>query len=358
MANTIEVFFTPIDKVSNEVWAGVAQRKTLEAKEEKGTKGYPLSISSNPRNTTMVNLAVWNMKDCIVLNDANGHPVLDKEGIPVQVLAQLKNPLSEWDRCVHDAIVSIVVAGKKYFTPTDILRVLYGKTHDKKFIPTEEQVRRVNGAVWKISETKILLKFKDEAIKMSCYRYSKSKKYMEGEFEIRENLLPIKEFRMKGKNGLYAIGYEYDRELNNWDNLPALYRYSSPKKQVAKIDLKNNDNLLNTPVRKEDMTITIEHYLHRKINFMYNKNVANSLHIETILKDLGFIQRSIDELDKSKRNKIYQRMESILNFWKVQGTFIADWKWESVPRKITETIDARNLKKGKLVIILLPQSEA
>ena len=361
MANTIEVFFTPIDKVSNEVWAGVAQRKTLEKWQQDKKRGYDLPISPAATQITSVNLAVWNTSDTVEVTDINGNAVLDSENRPLLVLKEIKNsqnPLNEWDRCIHDAIVSLVVDGCKDFTPVDILRILYGIPNDTSFIPTKDQILRVNESVWKIANTKIKLNFKDEAIGMSRkqYMFKKSKKFMTGEFEINEDLLTLSDVRIKGKDGVYAIGYHYHGDLNDWDELPALYRYASPKKQVARIEMASgNNNIFDTRInnkqmlRKDDSVITLEHYLHRKLNAMHSKNVSNVLHIETILKDLNYISSSIDELDKFKRNRFYQKIESVLNIWKSKN-YISDWKWEKANRKTSEGFDNRPLRKGKLVI--------
>ena len=62
-----DIYYTPIDKVSGEVWCGKAQQKTLDVYKETEAMGYDLQISED-----YVNVAVWNKADTRVLTDMNG----------------------------------------------------------------------------------------------------------------------------------------------------------------------------------------------------------------------------------------------------------------------------------------------
>ena len=139
-----DIYYTPIDKVSGEVWCGRAQQKTLDVYKETDAMGYDLQISEDH-----VNLAVWSKSDTRVLTDRNGIAILDSSGNPTIVLDKgIKStgfPLDEWDRCVHDAIVSLVVVGKcKMLHPAEILKVVCGISSTDSFMPADSLLKKVD----------------------------------------------------------------------------------------------------------------------------------------------------------------------------------------------------------------------
>lgn len=363
-----DIYYTPIDKLSGEVWCGRAQQKTLDAYKETDAMGYDLQISED-----YVNVAVWNKADTRVLTNQNGIAILDSSGNPTIVLDKgIKStgfPLDEWDRCVHDAIVSLVVVSKcKMFHPAEILKVVCGIPSTQSFMPTEKLLKKVDASVQKISMTKIRLDFTREAQgnQKKLYSQCKSEKFKNGNFMISAYLLPIEIDYSREKP------YRYLGDPDVWDELPALYRYASPKKQVASIKL-NETNVFDTKatvksadgekklfMRKDEKAIILEHYLHRRINAMYSRKVAHSILIEPMLKDLHLVKESIDELDKYQKNRIIRKIETLLDIWIEKG-FIISWRWDHAVREenlMADTgIKKRVLKKGKLIIGLPDKSK-
>ena len=363
-----DIYYTPIDKVSGEVWCGRAQQKTLDVYKETDAMGYDLQISEDH-----VNLAVWNKLDTRVLTNMNGSAILDSSGNPTIVLDKgIKStgfPLDEWDRCVHDAIVSLVVVGKcKMLHPAEILKVVCGIPSTESFTPTDNLLKKVDASVQKISMTKIRLNFTREAqgSQKKVYSRCRSEKFRNGDFMIDAYLLPIEIDYSREKP------YRYLGDPDVWDDLPALYRYASPKKQIASIKL-NESNIFDTKatvrsaggpkklyIRNDERAVVLEHYLHRRINAMYSRKVSNVILIETMFKEVHLVETSIDELDKYQKNKIMKKIEILLDIWIEKG-FIASWKWDHAVRENKGFGDAdikkRVLKKGKLIIGLLEKSK-
>lgn len=361
-----DIYYTPIDKVSGEVWCGRAQQKTLDVYKETEAMGYDFQMSED-----YVNLAVWNKSDTRVLTDRNGIAILDSSGNPTIVLDKgIKStgfPLDEWDRCVHDAIVSLVVVGKcKMLHPAEILKVVCGIPSTESFTPADNLLKKVDASVQKISMTKIRLNFTREAqgSQRKMYSHCRSEKFRNGDFMIDAYLLPIEIDYSREKP------YRYLGDPDVWDDLPALYRYASPKKQIASIKL-NECNILDTKttasdgqkklyIRKDGRAIVLEHYLHRRINSMYSPKISHTILVEPMFKELHFVETSIDELDKYQKNKIMKKIETLLDIWTEKG-FIASWRWDHAVRENQGFGDAdikkRVLKKGKLIIGLPEKSK-
>lgn len=343
----INSFFSPIDKVSNETFSGKAQQEIVDRK----ALYYDVDVAKKGTKPINIQLAVWNEhEEKIPMLDEEGEVRLDSNGDPIYVIATYNHQLNLFDRVVHDAIVSIVSEGVKDFTPIDILSVICGKVQGQRIFPTEEQIADIDLAVRKIAETRIILDFKNEAIKYSEYgkKFKKRKNPKSGEdatFTINENLVSLKIQKYLNKCKGKEIVYHY-----TGDEMPALYRYSNPKNQVLKVGLKEKENLLNVPLKFSVDEEKLKTFLLHKINAMHSKNVSNALHIETILKSLNMIETSIYELDKYKRNKVYGKIETILNYWQESDKLIKDWHWEPALSKAITDTSSRPLKKGKLVI--------
>ena len=360
--NKVNTLYSPIDKVSNQTWSSAAQQKTLDVVKNDSGFCYDLDVAKKESKEPInVHLAVWNLNDCIPAHDKDGNLIYDsKTGEPAKIVASLNHPLSEYDRIIHDSILSLLLAGKTQFTPIDIIRIVTGRVGaDERVRPTDEQIKQVHYSICRLSNTRIVLTFENEAVKVSDYKKHFRKKIKDGvdvTYKIDEIIMPIR-IASYTENNLSEISYEYighiedwQTNLDSWDNLPALYRYSAPKHQIMNLDLKKKNNVLNVPLSLTVDNEELKIYLNVKINAMKRRNVSNSLHIETILKDLKVINESIDELDKDRRTQIYKKIETLLNYWKDESHYITEWHWKPCQKKNSHSTKDRPLKKGMLVV--------
>ena len=231
----------------------------------------------------------------------------DLEGV------EINKEITPNDWHVHNSIVSLYIdGGNEYITPLMIYRTMTGNPNAEL---TPNRKESILESVARCSGIKIRIDSTEEAKAWGMDRL-----IYEG------NLLYIEK----------VIG-EYNGRVDEWFHIirrPILYDYANAKNQVARMDIK----LLNTPINKNDETLTLQGYLQNRILSMKGPNVSRNIKYETIYKKLNINAATPGALRK-KQTKIRDATKTILEFWK-ENDFIKDFKENTGPKnsKVSITI--------------------
>lgn len=209
--------------------------------------------------------------------------------------------ITQYDREVHDAIVSLYVDGEnEYITPLMIYRTMTGNPNAKL---TDKIFNDISEAIERCSLTRVYIDATGE-VEGKGYNIEKP--------IYKENLLYVRSVK-----GLH------NGEMGEWLQIiqpPILYKYANSKNQVARMDIK----LLNTPVNKNEETIILQGYLQRRILSMKGSSLSRNILYETVYKQLDINATSPGALRK-KQTKIRDTIKNILEYWK-EERFIKDFK--------------------------------
>ena len=154
--------------------------------------------------------------------------------------------LEPFDRAVHDAVLSLYVAGNEYMTPQMIFKVQSGNKDGKI---TEKNFLEISKSVQKCIDTKIELDASKEA---EAYGFDKAKATYHGQLLMADRM--VVELNGETVEAIHVY------------RTPILYEYADMKNQVARIDLK----LLDTPINKTNEVLILQDYLLRRISVMKN----------------------------------------------------------------------------------------
>lgn len=258
-------FVTTVDKVSRNtfLYNEASNKEMLIAMEKRGNK---------KEITTKV-----------VLN------INDLEGVT------LNKELTPYDREVHDAVISLYVAGNEVMSVDMIYRVMTGKDNA---VAEPKAKKEINQALKKMRFTEIRIEAKEEI----AY-YKKCKPVYKG------YLIPAEEVEnvsMKGNVTDFAI-----RVIKK----PVLLEYSDAKDQIGRVDIK----LLDTPINKNSETIVLQGYLFREILRMKSPKQSKTILYESVYEYLKLNYFGSEAALKNKKVKIRNFCKAILDFWKQNG---------------------------------------
>ena len=218
-----------------------------------------------------------------------------------------KYELNAYDRIVHNALVSLKLAGNKTFTSSMVYRTMNGLTNSEFIRP--EAVKKVTESIDKLSATRATIDFTGEA---KMYRIdvksAKMSRYLieVGKIEIKTNAETME-------------GYEFISEKD-----PILYTHAQVSGQIYKIPL----SILQTKdnIRGTEEVIIIREYLIRQIEWIKSDKVKRSQNItyQGIYEELEITSLQGQAL-KDKSKAVRGNAKKILEILKGRG-YIKDFE--------------------------------
>ena len=263
--------------------------------------------------------------------------VLSYEGDDVKISG--RQPFTEYDRNVYNAVVSLYVAGNRVITSDMVWRTMTGKTEQEK--PTPGQKAAVTKSIDKMRFMRAQIDCSDE---FKMRRIELDGKLVNGA-GFDDNLLHLSVTWVRaGKNTIRA--YEFPQESRF---APILYQYSAAVKQVinvpiALLDVKKLDKHGKPTTHSLEYTerrVILKGYLLRRIEGMKGRNALNSRNIAFMdyMKDgqtheglytvAGYPELSqpmpegVTDAEKTKRKNdaryIREDAAAILGYWTASG---------------------------------------
>ncbi len=214
------------------------------------------------------------------------------EGIDIKA----KREFTLLDQEVHDAVVSLYLAGNQFITPAMVYRAMTGKTnseyiHGKKLHEIEESVD-------KCIFSKLSIDASEEA---AAYGYEEA---------VYSGALLSAEKVSINMGGNRVIAYKLLTE-------PLLYRYAKSCNQISAVDIK----LLDTPITKTNDTIILQGFLLRKIEMMKtNRYALRTIQYEDIYEVLR-----ISKEQRVQATRVREYINEILTFW-VEKEYISHFE--------------------------------
>ena len=226
-----------------------------------------------------------------------------------------KRTLNDYDREVHDALVSLFVDGENdYITPQMIRRAMIG---DEEARLTENQQKTISDSLNKLMYSRVTIDATEEDLKKSGFdKFKYEGPIIHGE-KITATL-----------NGNVCEVIHLLRE-------PVLYSYANAKNQIGRFDIK----LLNVPrLNKTEEVIIMQSFLSRRILAMKSPNskMNHNIPYDSIFDRLDIQAESAGALRK-KKSLVRKNVKDILDYWKKSG-FINDYtenKKGNIPVSLT-----------------------
>ncbi len=204
--------------------------------------------------------------------------------------------LTEYDREVHNAIISQHIEENTHFTPQMIYQALTGNPEARL---EEKQTEAIRQSLNKLMVCRITIDASEEAKARGQTKFK-----LEGPL-ISWNKLTVE---------LNGTSVECYRLLQ----IPLLYQYAHWKNQIARADIK----LLNSPINKTEEVITLQGYLMRRIMAIKGKSRLNpSILYEAIYEHLQIKASSPGALRK-KKSILRTKIKTILDYWVTQKFII------------------------------------
>ena len=204
--------------------------------------------------------------------------------------------LDRYNKAIHDAMLSIYLAGNKGGSLNQLYKVLNGNKETLK-APEEKTLKDISKAIDKLSLTRITIDATDEA---KLYGFSKAK--------IKNYLMPVKIVEVE-INGNKAEGFVFLDE-------PPLYTYARQKNQINSGDI----GYLNVPLNTTPENIKLTSYLFERVQGAKSEKskLGPVILYETIYEILEIDTPNANTLRK-KRSDIRKKVDSILNSWTRAG---------------------------------------
>lgn len=213
-----------------------------------------------------------------------------------------KRPLNDYDREVHDALVSLFVDGENdYITPQMIRRAMIG---DEEARLTDEQQKTISDSLNKLMYSRVTIDATEEDLKISGF----DKLKYEGPIINGEKITAT-------LNGTVCEVIHLLKE-------PVLYSYANAKNQIGRFDIK----LLNVPrLNKTEEVIIIQSFLSRRILAMKGpkSKMNHNIPYDSIFDRLD-IQAPTAGAIRKKKSLVRKSVKNILDYWKKAG-FINDY---------------------------------
>jgi len=265
-------FITPVDKVSNKAFDnGQLYSSTLlpVAMEKRGSK---------KQIDTMVS---------INFDDMQG----------VQISG--KKELTAYDREVHDAIITLAVNGEnEYMTGAMIYQTMVGSP-GARLAP--KQAEAISDSITKLMYSKVTIDATKEA---EAFGFEK--------FKYDGYVVPAERVTATLNGNIVECIHLF--------RTPPLYEYADKKNQVGRIDIK----LLNSPINKNEETITLQGYLYRRIlSIKGSSKLSPTIVYETVYKQID-IDALTDGALRKKKTVVRTKIKEILEYWKKEK-FIAGY---------------------------------
>lgn len=192
-----EFYLFPRDRINNKLLNTPISDETELIIDEKGQK-----------NSGVNSILYFNIESAVEETDLNERNIT----------------LSEFDKQVMNAIISLMRAGNKIITHQSIYQVL---SHSSTSKLTDKWIESTDASMLKLNSIKITADFSNA---LKFYPELDIKKFKE-----KTNLLEFKEIEVQHRNGITGKGYKMLDE-------PVLYRIAEAKKQIGTISLKGLTN--------------------------------------------------------------------------------------------------------------------
>lgn len=222
-----------------------------------------------------------------------------------------KRPFTEYDREVHDAVVSLYCNGIDTFTPEMLYRVMTG---DASAHPEQKQIAAISDSLFKMRFINVDIDLENELLYRKIVRPDE---VSITQMQFAENLLTLKTVSLEFEN---AHG-KYRQRGYKVLGTPILYAYSRTTRQVLNIPsscLQIKDEQGNILRNNEDR-IQIKGYLLRRVAVMKGPTTqSNRILFEKIY---GLFEAPSYDKKRKCRKYVYD----VLASWTMDG-YIAGYK--------------------------------
>ena len=244
--------------------------------------------------------------------------------------------LSDFDRTVYDAIVTIYVAGNKVFTTADIWRVM---SQNPKARLTEKKRDQISRSMFHISRFWMTI-VTDYSDKILTWNSLNKDSTFKSESKFYKNLKATYTGRLINFSVVGNLSFDVTYSVNDeevvehktvaqvWKILdtPILYQYAKDKGQISAVPM----NLLTTSKKKDkqtalnrgDHTDELANFLSREIDTMkktakHKQPYSRFILLERIYKIDGIddIEQNVDNI-KTKKKTTRQKLIKILTRFK------------------------------------------
>lgn len=228
----------------------------------------------------------------------------------------LEQALEPYDRTVHDAVCTLLLAGNKTITTAMIYRTMIGKP-GSKLAPSAEQARLIDQSLNKGLGNRITIDSRNEDYKdadKKPYPVFKSSIY---QYDAIEAMV----------NGVKTSSYQFN-------SYPVLLRYADQRSHISRIDPK----LLDTPLNKDKRTQTLQDYIIRRIVAMKNgkSKLSRKILLETIFEKSRYFE-GVEEVNRKEKGRALDKIKTILDHLKNED-FIKGYELDKTQRTITGII--------------------
>lgn len=317
------------DRISQAVLTGEAQKRTNEKE----------SLTS-PSPEYKTGLIPKTNKPIYVTVEAGFDPEmtskLTEEGVAITIFA--KN-LTYFDKAVHNAVLSLIVAGNNYMTTQQILNVMTGCETSEGVHYTAGQLARVRESLHRLICVNVGFKAEEDSLYLQTTE-NPIKKYFGPILKIERVIYDA--------NGNETDGYRFMGNVNEEDELPILYQYALSKNQIQSMPV----SLLATPGQKNELYIQLQEYLRTRIAPLESnkgKKYTNKILLSTLLEELQLIREDNQNNNtRMLKKRVAEYIDTILTAWSQENGLIDSYKWEYEDNKL----------KSKRAIIITPKKQA
>ena len=205
-----------------------------------------------------------------------------------------RRELTPFDQEIHDAFVSHALSGNEYITDSMIFDTISGK-EGATLNPKQQEA--ISNSITKLMYSHVKIDASEEAKKFGLEKFVYDGSVLPGE-RLTVSL-----------NGTVT-------ECVHIFRTPPIYDYANRLSQVGRMDVK----LLNSPVNKNEETITLQGYLYRRILSMKGSSkLSPTILYETVYKQIDLSNIKSDSALRNKKQKIRETTKKILDFWKKEG---------------------------------------
>lgn len=262
--------------------------------------------SVKPKNALMLNnkLSLELTKDFINQGEQSIN-VAAKNKAPITIYASmnyndknisLSRDFTAYDREIHNAVISLYVAGNTTFTADMVYRAMNGLTNSEKVSPQAIEV--VTQSIEKSRVTKLTINVM-EHVKQHNLKLEKA--------TYDDMLLSARKIEVT-VSGVTKQAYVFNIK-------PFLYEYAQSTRQIISVPIKLL-NIKDTLNNSEEITV-LKNYLIRRIEVMKdNDNQGNNISYESIFREIDINKENLTEgAYKTKTKVIRQHIKKILEYW-------------------------------------------
>lgn len=220
---------------------------------------------------------------------------------------------SEFDQQIHEAVVSLMLAGNEYISDYMIYKTL---TQSGGHTTPPKWAQSIKESMHKFSSVYITVNF-DEITKYypALKNIDAGTETVDKSGTVRTKLLMFSEIQRKTKNGSKVFVYKILDE-------PILYTIANAKKQVGSIPIKalENEKLKNTP----ENTV-LKNFLLKRIDQIKHEKLSNNILFDMIYKKTG-------KQTKDEQRTVRNNVDMMLLQFKANG-IISDYEIINAGRK-------------------------